>query len=176
MALVMNRMDTDIYVSPRFHRVVSLHVLKNLLKRVESQVPLLLGVHGPSGEGKTFQCEANESVLEAALRSGLNLSYHCATGSCGECRARIVEGQVKDYRYFDFVIPEAEKIANTVLLCSVTPNSDLVIEAHEAASAKDIPLQQLCTKVAKLERLNHNNLVLHLRTPRSNTLRFLAGQ
>ena len=129
-----------------------------------------------SPKGKTFQCEANESVLEAALRSGLNLSYHCATGSCGECRARIVEGQVKDYRYFDFVIPEADKIANTVLLCCVTPNSDLVIEAHEAASAKDIPLQQLCAKVAKLERLNHNNLVLHLRTPRSNTLRFLAGQ
>ncbi len=57
MALVMNRMDTDIFVSPRFHKVVSLHVLKNLLKRVEAQVPLLLGIHGPSGEGKTYQCE-----------------------------------------------------------------------------------------------------------------------
>jgi hypothetical protein len=57
MALVMNRTDTDIFISPRFHQVVSLHVLKNLLKRVEAQVPLLLGVHGPSGEGKTFQCE-----------------------------------------------------------------------------------------------------------------------
>ena len=57
MALVMNRIDTDIFISPRFHQAVSLHVLKNLLKRVEAQVPLLLGVHGPSGEGKTFQCE-----------------------------------------------------------------------------------------------------------------------
>jgi hypothetical protein len=57
MALVMNRMDTDIFVSPRFHKAVSLHVLKNLLKRVEAQVPLLLGIHGPSGEGKTYQCE-----------------------------------------------------------------------------------------------------------------------
>jgi CDP-4-dehydro-6-deoxyglucose reductase, E3 len=127
-------------------------------------------------KGKTFICEANESVLEAALRSGLNLNYHCATGSCGECRARIIKGEVKDYRYFDFVIPEAEKIANTILLCSVTPNSDLVIEAHEALNAKDIPLQQIAAKVAKLERVNDNNLVLHLRTPRSKTLRFLAGQ
>lgn len=126
--------------------------------------------------GKTFKCEANESILEAALRSGLNLSYHCATGSCGECRARIIEGQVKDYRHFDFVIPEAEKITNTVLLCSVTPCSDVVIEAHEAASAKDIPLQKISARVARLDRLNDNNLVLHLRTPRSKTLRFLAGQ
>jgi len=129
-----------------------------------------------SPNGKTFECEANESVLEAALRSGLNLSYHCATGSCGECRARVIEGQVKDHRHFDFVIPEAEKIANTILLCSVTPSSDLVIEAHEAVGAKDIPLQQISVKVAKLDRLNDNNLVLHLRTPRSKTLRFLAGQ
>jgi len=126
--------------------------------------------------GKTFQCEANESVLEAALRSGLNLSYHCATGSCGECRARVIEGKVKDHRHFDFVIPEAEKIVNTVLLCSVTPGSDLVIEAHEAVDAKDIPLQKIAVKVAKLDRVNDTNLVLHLRTPRSKTLRFLAGQ
>ncbi|WP_455201234.1 2Fe-2S iron-sulfur cluster-binding protein [Kaarinaea lacus] len=126
--------------------------------------------------GKKFQCEANESILEAALRSGLNLSYHCATGSCGECRARVVEGQVKDHRYFDFVIPEAEKLTNTVLLCSVTPSSDVVIEANEAASAKDIPMQNISVKVAKLDRINANNLVLHLRTPRSRTLRFLAGQ
>ena len=123
-----------------------------------------------------FQCESNESVLEAALRSGINLSYHCATGSCGECRARIVEGETADYRHHDYVISEAEKIARTVLLCSVVANSDLVIEAHEAMEAKDIPLQRISVKVAKIDMPNPMNLILHLRTPRSRTLRFLAGQ
>ena len=126
--------------------------------------------------GNKFECEANESVLEAALKSGINLNYHCATGGCGECRARIIEGKVKDHRYFDFVIPEAEKINKTVLLCSVAANSDLVIEANEAVQAKDIPLQHIGVKVAKIERPNSSNLILHLRTPRSSTLRFLAGQ
>ncbi|MEJ2707368.1 MAG: AAA family ATPase [Anaerolineales bacterium] len=46
-----------IVISPRYRQVISLHVLKNLLKQVKVQVPLLLGVHGPSGEGKTFQLE-----------------------------------------------------------------------------------------------------------------------
>jgi hypothetical protein len=46
-----------IFISPRFQQVVALHVLKNNLKRSDVQVPLLLGIHGPSGEGKTFQCE-----------------------------------------------------------------------------------------------------------------------
>lgn len=123
-----------------------------------------------------FSCEPNESVLDAALRSGVNLSYHCATGGCGECRAKVLSGEVSVHRHFDFVIPESEKISNTVLLCSVTAKSDLVIEANEARQAKDIPLQQVLVKVAKIEQPNENNIVLHLRTPRSRTLRFLAGQ
>lgn len=126
--------------------------------------------------GHSFQCESNESVLDAALRSGVNLSYHCATGSCGECRARVLSGDVSTHRHFDFVIPEAEKITNTVLLCSVAAKSNLVIEATEARQAKDIPLQEVSVKVAKIEQPTENNIVLHLRTPRSRTLRFLAGQ
>jgi hypothetical protein len=46
-----------VVLSKRFQRTVALHILKNMLKRAEAQVPLLLGVHGPSGEGKTFQVE-----------------------------------------------------------------------------------------------------------------------
>lgn len=57
MPLVRTLPAAEVFISKRFHQVVSLHVLKNLLKRVEAQVPLLLGIHGPSGEGKTFQCE-----------------------------------------------------------------------------------------------------------------------
>jgi len=126
--------------------------------------------------GHTFSCEANETLLDAALRSGVNISYHCATGGCGECKAKIIAGRVKDYRHHDFVIPEAEKITHTVLMCSVSAASDLVVEASEAVTAQDIPLQQIAVKVAKIDRVNDGNLILHLRTPRSKTLRFLAGQ
>jgi len=115
-------------------------------------------------------------VLDAALRSGINLSYHCTTGSCGECKAKLLEGRVDDYRHYDFVISEAEKIANTVLLCSVSAASDLILEAHEAVNAGDIPLQNISVKIVKIDRVDERNLVLHLRTPRSKTLRFLAGQ
>jgi len=51
------REKPKIVISPRYQQVISLHVLKNLLKQVKVQVPLLLGIHGPSGEGKTFQLE-----------------------------------------------------------------------------------------------------------------------
>ncbi|HSF80630.1 MAG TPA: AAA family ATPase [Anaerolineales bacterium] len=46
-----------VFISPRFQQVITLHMLKNILQNVEGQVPLLLGIHGPTGEGKTFQTE-----------------------------------------------------------------------------------------------------------------------
>ncbi len=44
-------------ISKRFRKIVVLHMLKNILQRANAQVPLLLGIHGPSGEGKTYQVE-----------------------------------------------------------------------------------------------------------------------
>ena len=58
MDILLRKKKTDpFFTSRRFLKVVALHILKNNLKRIEVQVPLLLGIHGPTGEGKTFQCE-----------------------------------------------------------------------------------------------------------------------
>jgi SpoVK/Ycf46/Vps4 family AAA+-type ATPase len=51
------RRTVQLLASKRFLRVVAIHILKNNLKRAKIQVPLLMGIHGPTGEGKTFQCE-----------------------------------------------------------------------------------------------------------------------
>ena len=123
-----------------------------------------------------FVAEDNETVLEAALRSGLSLSYNCNSGSCGDCAAQIVSGDYEVINHFDYQFSDAEKLQNKALLCCIGAKSDMVIEAAEALGVQDIPHQQLSVKVAKLERIGDDYLVLHLRTPRSGTLRFLAGQ
>jgi len=45
------------YISPRFLEKLSVHITKNYLKLPGVRVPLILGVHGRKGEGKTFMCE-----------------------------------------------------------------------------------------------------------------------
>ncbi len=45
------------YVSPRFLNKLTVHITKNYLDLPQVKVPLILGVHGRKGEGKTFQCE-----------------------------------------------------------------------------------------------------------------------
>jgi len=41
-----------------------------------------------------FDADQNESILYAGLRQGLNLSYECATGTCGTCKAKLVSGDL----------------------------------------------------------------------------------
>ncbi len=45
------------YISPRFLDKLAVHITKNYLRLPEVKIPLILGVHGRKGEGKTFQCE-----------------------------------------------------------------------------------------------------------------------
>jgi ribulose bisphosphate carboxylase small subunit len=45
------------YISPRFLDKLSVHITKNYLTLPNVKVPLILGVHGRKGEGKSFQCD-----------------------------------------------------------------------------------------------------------------------
>ncbi|MEO1209548.1 MAG: ribulose bisphosphate carboxylase small subunit [Cyanobacteria bacterium J06638_20] len=45
------------YISPRFLDKLAVHITKNYLDLEGVRVPVILGVHGRKGEGKTFQCE-----------------------------------------------------------------------------------------------------------------------
>ncbi|MDP2879527.1 MAG: 2Fe-2S iron-sulfur cluster-binding protein, partial [Sulfuricella sp.] len=126
--------------------------------------------------GHEFFVEGADTLLEAALRAGLALNYGCSNGNCGQCKARVVEGQVMKVRPHDYVLSEAEKSSGYALMCSNTAVTDVVIEAGEAHFASDIPLQHITAHVKSIEQAGDDMLILNLQTPRNNRLRFLAGQ
>lgn len=72
--------NNDIYIPERFKRVVILHIIKNMLTHQNNRVSLLLGIHGTSGDGKTFQCEyvLEEMRTRSFLISGGQLESHQA--------------------------------------------------------------------------------------------------
>ncbi|WP_031291621.1 ribulose bisphosphate carboxylase small subunit [Leptolyngbya sp. Heron Island J] len=45
------------YISPRFLNALAVHITKNFLDLPQVKMPLIFGIHGRKGEGKTFQCE-----------------------------------------------------------------------------------------------------------------------
>ncbi len=125
--------------------------------------------------GHEFFVESNDTLLEAALRSGVSLNYGCSNGNCGECRARLISGEIKKVHAHDFVLSQAEKDAGVFLLCSCAAVNDVVIEAN-VAGAQDIQVQLLNAKIKSVEVFNPQLAALHLLAPRSQRLRFLAGQ
>src|SRR5512139_1804190 len=125
--------------------------------------------------GHEFFVEGNDTLLEAALRNGVSLNYGCSNGNCGECKARVVSGEVKKVHAHDYVLKESEKDAGVILLCAYAPVNDVVIEAN-VAGARDIPVQHLTAKVKSVEVFNPHMAALHVQTPRSQRLRYLGGQ
>ena len=123
-----------------------------------------------------FEVESGETVLEAALRAGRTPAFGCANGTCGECRARIIEGEVAPVRFHDYYIPESDKRAGYALLCSVAPCRDLVVESTEASGVDDIAPQLVRARVTRVEASSDDYAVLHLKVQRARVLRYLAGQ
>jgi len=141
---------------------------ERILRIMSAHVTIL-----PSGH--EFYVEGNDTLLEAALRNGVSLNYGCSNGNCGDCRARLVSGEVKKIHAHDYVLKQAERDKGTLLLCAYAPVSDVVIEAS-VAGARDIPVQHLTARVKSVEAFGPEMAALHILVPRSQRLRFLGGQ
>jgi CDP-4-dehydro-6-deoxyglucose reductase len=126
--------------------------------------------------GHKFFAEGNSTLLEAGLSAGLALGYGCSNGNCGKCLARVVSGEVEKTKHHDFHISEQQKARGNMLMCSNTAVTDVVMEATEANNASEIPQQKLNAKVRGVEIVNDDVALVHLKTPRTQRLRFLAGQ
>jgi CDP-4-dehydro-6-deoxyglucose reductase, E3 len=150
-------------------RIAQLFANQQILKVLTAHVRVQ-----PSGH--EFFVEGNESLLQAGLNAGLRLDYGCSSGNCGACRARVVQGTVRQIRDHDFILSARERAEGHILACSWTAVTDLELEVREARSFAELPQQTLRTHVSKVEPIDQDRVILHLRTPRTQSLRFMAGQ
>jgi len=149
------------------HRRLFAH--DNFLRIMAASVKLV-----PSGH--EFLVEGKESLLAAALRAGLRLDYGCASGHCGACKARVIQGETWKIAEHDYVLSERERYAGYLLACCHTAVTDVVLEAAEARSVADLPYCEIRAQIRKIEPLTATLLQLQVQTPRTQTLRFMAGQ
>ncbi|MBT8428700.1 MAG: 2Fe-2S iron-sulfur cluster binding domain-containing protein [Gammaproteobacteria bacterium] len=126
--------------------------------------------------GHEFYVEGRDSLLEAALRAGLHLDYGCSSGNCGTCKVRVLQGRVSKVREHDYVLSAREQEEGYCLACSNTAVSDVLLEAREALTATDLPHQEIRCLMHKTEAVSEGLNLLHVQTPRTKTLRFMAGQ
>jgi CDP-4-dehydro-6-deoxyglucose reductase len=147
-----------------------LEVMDDMLKVMTAHVTVR-----PSGH--EFSVEGHANLLQSGLHSGLKLNYGCGNGSCGMCKVRVISGEVVKTQHFDYQLSEAEKTQGyTLMCCHTAASSELTLEMLEASGPQDIPEQQIVTQVRAVTELAPDTRLLHLQTPRTHRLRFLAGQ
>lgn len=69
--------------------------------------------------------EGDESILEVALKSGMDLPFSCKGGVCNTCRCKVLEGKVRMDRNFALEPDDVEN--GFVLSCQSHPLTDKVI-------------------------------------------------
>ena len=126
--------------------------------------------------GRQFSCDAGESILAAAIRAGVGLPYGCKNGACGSCKGKLVSGQAELGTHQERALSAAEREAGQTLFCCAMPQSDVVIEAREVLGVGDFPIKKLPSRVAKLDRLTGDVMVLSLQLPATERMQFKAGQ
>ena len=125
---------------------------------------------------QSFAAEADETVLDAALRAGLNLPHSCKGGHCGSCRARVLRGRFAYPRGRTAGITEAEAAEGYALLCSAHARSDLEVETREVRPAPDVEVKSLPCRIDRLTRIADDVMSVTLRLPAVEEFHFRPGQ
>jgi CDP-4-dehydro-6-deoxyglucose reductase len=122
--------------------------------------------------------EDDETILDAALRVGLNLPHSCKGGHCSSCRAQLIAGSVRYPKGRPLGLMPEEERAGTVLLCQAhAVNHDLTIEVREIRPPQiDLTVRSVPCRVERIETLAPDVRALFLRLPATEQFQYLAGQ
>ncbi|WP_240689348.1 NADH:ubiquinone reductase (Na(+)-transporting) subunit F [Ammoniphilus sp. YIM 78166] len=128
--------------------------------------------------GKTIIAKEGQTLLDAAIRNGIQIPYGCRHGSCSACKAQVIEG---DYKLMDRVseysLMSFEREEGFVLLCSTVAESDLVVEIEEEESdVPFFPVYDFQAAVVDNVPSTPDIHIITLKLTEPTTLRYAAGQ
>lgn len=128
--------------------------------------------------GKEVPCQGGETVLGALERSGYALPNNCRAGACGECKTKVLSGEVDQGIVLDMALSADERAAGYRLVCMAKPIDDVIeIEfGTDDARPKLFPPRDrvLCVVTEKIER-TPKIVEVRLR-PVGDPIRYWPGQ
>ena len=126
--------------------------------------------------GRAFSANAGETILAAAIRSGVGLPYGCKDGACGSCKCKKLSGAVHHGDHQSKALTADEEAAGLVLTCCAQPLTDVVLESRQVTDESAYPVKKMPVRVAALEKKSHDVMQVRLQLPAADTFRYHAGQ
>src|SRR6185437_7361900 len=122
--------------------------------------------------GEEIDCEAGETVLDAAFRHGFNLAHGCREGQCSACKCYLLDGEVELKRYSNFALSDAERSNGYALMCRAIPESDVTIELlhYDPDNYRlETPIGEVSATVTEVTELTSEIVSVTLAVPREFT-------
>lgn len=79
------------------------------------------------GRSEPLVVSQKDTILDAALRAGVDFPNDCRVGACGSCKCRLIEGEVEERSEKSYVLHKDEIAAGYILGCQSAPKSALRI-------------------------------------------------
>lgn len=125
--------------------------------------------------GKSFHCDSNSTIFEAAKSSGILLEHSCLNARCRSCKVRVISGETED-KLDDLVLTAEEKSQGYVLSCNAIPKSDLELDVEDLGNIPFYDSKIVPAKITSLEFIGKTVLKLDLRLPPNVIFKYNSGQ
>ena len=125
--------------------------------------------------GKFFDCQSKQTILEAARVNAIALEYSCRTGRCGACKAKVLTGTTSPLKHEESLTDE-ELSTGFILTCCRTAVTDVKLDVEDLGELGKIEIRTLPCRIDNLNLLVDDVLEVTLRTPPTSRLVYLPGQ
>lgn len=127
---------------------------------------------------QVLSVEEGETILDAALRAGLNLPHSCKGGHCASCLAKLVEGRVTYPAGKPLGLSDQDEASGYALLCQAHAASvDLLVEVrHLQPAPVETRVRSLPCRIEKMHPLAPDVMAVFVRLPAGEQFEYMAGQ
>lgn len=125
--------------------------------------------------GFCFCCEADETILHAAIRQGYKIRRACDAGTCQLCECRLLEGSISVKNQAK-TVTATEPGGTTVFSCLAIPLQNCVIEVENVLAPGQLPVHEVSAQITAIEQASSDVKVVQLRLPAGKAIEFYAGQ
>ncbi|MDQ1242253.1 MAG: hypothetical protein QG550_1504 [Pseudomonadota bacterium] len=121
--------------------------------------------------GRSIEVDRSETLLQAALRQGIDFPNSCRVGGCGTCKCQLQDGHVKELTESGYLLSREELEAGYILACQSVPQTDVRVAVELAESR---PMRRVTGRVTGREQVARD--ITRLRVQLDEALPYRAGQ
>jgi CDP-4-dehydro-6-deoxyglucose reductase len=123
----------------------------------------------------SFEAKDGQSIVDAALGSGLFFPYSCKTGRCNSCMCKLESGQTRLLQD-ELALTHEQREEGWILGCARTAVGSVTLRGVDIFPFQLPPLQTIPCRIDQIERYTSELMRVVLRLPPGQALNYLPGQ